>query len=107
MHARNHVGGAGARDLGQGLKLNGGVQFLDLVSRAAFFCEFGVLAGLLSFITQENQTRNQLGDAGAIELGQGLESNGSLQELYLVSCFCSVCYFGGFLVVVTLVAGLE
>jgi hypothetical protein len=71
------------------------------------FCGFGVLAGLLSFITQENQTRNQLGDAGAIELGQGLESNGSLQELYLVSCFCSVCCFGGFLVVVTLVAGLE
>ena len=71
------------------------------------FCGFGVLVGLLLFITQQNQTRNQLGDAGAIGLGQGLASNGSLQELYLVSFFCSVCCFGEFLVVVTLVAGLE
>ena len=66
-----------------------------------------MLSGLLLVITQENQTRNQLGDAGAIGLGQGLESNGSLQELYIVSCFCAVCYFGGFMLVVTPAAGLE
>ena len=39
-------------------------------------------------MTRVLQSENKVGDAGACALGEGLKTNSSLTELWLVSVFC-------------------
>jgi hypothetical protein len=86
----NQIGDAGACGLGQGLKVNGSLRQLWLVSLFSL-CSVDVVAQLLFeellAVTLGLQTGNQIGDAGACGLGQGLMANSSLQRLKLVSRF--------------------
>ena len=47
-------------------------------------CVFVV--GVLLLVTLWIKRDNQVGDKGACDLGDGLESNAGLKRLYLVSC---------------------
>jgi hypothetical protein len=50
------------------------------------------LYGFGAFLGAESlQDRNQIGDAGACSIGEGLKCNSSVQELHLVSCGVKVC----------------
>ena len=86
----NQIGDAGACGLGQGLMANSSLRQLWLVSRF-LLCSFHLVAQLpfeeLLAMTLDLQTGNQIGDAGACGLGQGLMANRSLQWLNLVSRF--------------------
>ena len=55
---------------------------------------FGLLVsdGFWIFLGAESlQAGNQIGDAGACSIGEGLKCNASVKELYLVSCGVGVC----------------
>jgi hypothetical protein len=51
-----------------------------------FWYGFGVFLGAESL-----QYENQIGDAGACSIGEGLKCNSSVQALWLVSCGVRVC----------------
>jgi hypothetical protein len=77
------AGGCGVTDadcIALGLLMRGvefqRVKYLDLVSLFSFF----VLGA------QSSQMDNQIGDAGASHLGQGMKFNSSVQILRLVRC---------------------
>jgi hypothetical protein len=50
------------------------------------------LYGFWVFLGAESsQGKNQIGDAGACSIGEGLKCNSSVQKLWLVSCGVRVC----------------
>jgi hypothetical protein len=82
----NRVGDQGALALGEMLKTNSSIQILNLVKSLFVFVLFGsVLKFLHCGLNCGLQGYNQLGNAGAIGLAEGLKSNCSLRELNLVS----------------------
>jgi hypothetical protein len=76
--------------LGEGLKVNSSLQWLNLVRLLGFvFGSVGKGSVVLTFVLQEN---NQIGDVGAALLGEWLEVNSSLQYLNVVSFMIVVCF---------------
>jgi hypothetical protein len=88
----NQISDAGAAGLGEGLKVNSSLHWLSLV-RLFDYCLFllgrcGERAGRGSDgVTRVLQSENQISDAGAAGLGEGLKVNSSLQTLVLVRLF--------------------
>ena len=56
------------------------------------YLDFWFEMGFWIFLGAESlQGGNQIGDAGACSIGEGLKFNASVQILYLVSCGVGVC----------------
>jgi len=100
LQGGNRIGDAGARGLGEGLKVNSGLQRLYLV-RLFGYCLF--LWGRCreragrgwAALTRVLQGGNGIGDAGARGLGEVLKVNSSLQRLWLVRLFLLLFVFVG------------
>ena len=92
LQRKNQLGDAGARGLGEVLKVNSSLQGLWLV-RLFVYCLFlwgrsRERAGKGSAaLTRVLQDKNGIGDAGAAGLGEGLKVNSSLQRLWIVRLF--------------------
>jgi len=102
LQFENGIGDAGAAGLVEGLKVNSSLQTLGLVRLFFVVCflwgRCRERAGRGSAaLTRVLQSRNQIGDAGAAGLGEGLRVNSSLQELYLVRLFVLSFVFVGVL----------
>ncbi len=70
--------------------MNSSLQYLSIVSGS--LCLSMCLCVVAQLIMRGMQQCNQVGDAGAFGLGEGLKVNSSLQKLYLVSSIAnSVC----------------
>jgi methyl coenzyme M reductase subunit D len=88
----NQISDAGAAGLGEGLKVNSSLYHLWLV-RPFDYCLFfvGAMRGEggegSAGVTRVLQRENQISDAGAAGLGEGLKVNSSLQRLHLVRLF--------------------
>ena len=91
LQNENQIGDAGAAGLGEVLKVNSSLRELYLV-RLFVYCLFlwgrcRERAGRGSAaLTRVLQNQNQIGDAGAAGLGEGLKVNSSLQMLFFCSC---------------------
>ncbi len=101
--ATSQVKSAGGCSLGESLKVNNSLQELHLVSHVFLFsslcCDCFVC---ILHLTHVEQGYNEVGDEGALGLGEGLKMNSSLQMLFLVSIFsskkeslqiCLCCYY--------------
>ena len=68
--------------------MNNSLQHLSLVSAYLFLSLCSCVVALI--IMRGLQQYNQVGDAGAFGLGEGLKVNSSLQKLYLVSSIANI-----------------
>jgi hypothetical protein len=99
----NKVGDAGACGLGEGLKTNSSLKTLSLVRKPFFVSAFFFESDRdLPWMTRTLQMNNDVGDAGAFGLAEGLKCNTSLKALFSASsiffrflfffvCCCVVC----------------
>ncbi len=83
LQANNRIGDDGARELGEGLKVNSSLRHLELV-RPLFCYFFLAMERGWAALTRVLQNSNKIGDDGGRGLGQGLKVNSSLQKLFLV-----------------------
>ena len=88
LQTDNKVGDAGACGLGEGLKTNSSLKKLFLVRCACFglclICSYWAFFKGLFGVTRRLQNDNEVGEAGALGLAEGLKSNSCLQAMGLV-----------------------
>jgi hypothetical protein len=94
----NEIGDTGSCSIGEALKLNGSLQFLNLVGECWFFCLLfrgfsKISLGRISvfYSTCWLQSSNRIGDDGSCNIGEALNWNSSLRILNFVSVHSVSC----------------